>query len=119
MSDNLTPATTLALLQASQPDNDKAVRALKEARNFEKIEDAAMEFESVFIAEMMKPMFEGIDTKGMFGGGKGEEIFRGLMIQEYGKMLSQTGQIGIADQVKEELIRIQGNKNQGDLNNES
>ena len=104
---NLTPDTTLALLQATQAGNDKTVKALKDIKNLEKIEESAKEFEAVFVAEMMKPMFEGIETKGMFGGGKGEEIFRGMMIQEYGKMLSQTGSLGIADSVKEELIRIQ------------
>ena len=117
MSDNLTPNTTLALLQAGQIDSSKAaenLKAAKQARDLEKTGDSAREFEAVFITEMMKPMFEGISTDGMFGGGKAEEIFHSLMLQEYGKIMAQTGQVGIADHVKEELLRIQG-----DLDNET
>lgn len=114
MSDNLTPATTLALMEATQPGSqklNKVISKAKEARQLEKIEEAAREFEAVFVAEMMKPMFEGIETDGMFGGGHAEEIFRSLMLQEYGNMISQNGQLGIAEHVKAELIRIQESAN--------
>ena len=110
MSGNLTPDTNLALLNASQGDIGKTGKSLEQARKtreLSKIDEAAQEFEAVFVAEMMKPMFEGIDTGGMFGGGKGEEVFRSLLIQEYGKIISQTGSIGVADQVREEMIRMQ------------
>lgn len=76
-------------------------------KNIEAIEKTAQEFEAVFIAEMLKPMFEGIDTGGPFGGGQGEEIYRGMMLGEYGKVLANSNSIGIADQVKAEMIRIQ------------
>lgn len=75
--------------------------------NIKKIEEKAQEFESVFLSEMLRPMFEGIDVDPLFGGGKGEEIFNGMLIQEYGKKIAQTGSIGLADFVKKELIRIQ------------
>ncbi|MGB0719293.1 MAG: rod-binding protein [Bdellovibrionales bacterium] len=68
---------------------------------------AAVDFEAVFIAEMLKPMFEGIATDGMFGGGKAEEVFRGMLLQEYGKIVAQTSGIGIAAEVKQTLIELQ------------
>lgn len=113
MADNMTPNTTLALLQATQADSGKSVDTLKSAKDLKKIEESAKEFEAIFLSEMVKPMFEGLETEGMFGGGKGEEVFRGILIQEYGKMLSETGRIGIADSVKEELIRIQAAAKEG------
>lgn len=116
--DKLTPDTSFAILQASQGglsaatnklrSLDKMDDAAKDARQMAKIEEAAQDFEAVFMAEMIKPMFEGIETNKEFGGGKGEEIFSGFMIQEYGKILAQTGDIGIADQVKAEMIKRQG-----------
>jgi hypothetical protein len=60
---------------------------------------------------MMKPMFEGLETDGMFGGGKTEEVFRGLMLEEYGKKMAETGQLGIADYVKTEMIAMQEKAN--------
>ncbi|HOO82284.1 MAG TPA: rod-binding protein [Alphaproteobacteria bacterium] len=110
MAGSLTPDTNMALLQASQTNPGKAAKTLKDAaksHEMQKIEAAAQDFEAVFIAEMMKPMFAGIETQAPFGGGKGEEIFRGMMIQEYGKMIAQTGGIGIADHVKDHMIQVQ------------
>jgi Rod binding domain-containing protein len=56
---------------------------------------------------MMKPMFEGIKPDKEFGGGKGEEIFQGMMLDQYGKIMAERGGLGIADAVKAELLRIQ------------
>ncbi len=71
---------------------------------------AAEDFESVFVSQMMEPMFQGLKTDGMFGGGSGEQVFRSLMIQEVGKEISAGGGIGIADAVYGEMLRMQGLK---------
>jgi flagellar protein FlgJ len=110
MNNNLTPDTNLALMQATQADTSKVAKNLKnigDAKKTEKFERAAQDFESVFIAEMLKPMFEGISTEAPFGGGKGEEVFRDMMVQEYGKIIARTGSIGIAGPVKEAMIQMQ------------
>ena len=83
------------------------------SNNNKAIEEAAQDFEAVFMAEMLKPMFEQIKPNGMFGGGKGEEVFQGMMVQEYGKIMAERGGIGIAEQVKEEMLRIQEQVNKG------
>lgn len=101
------PDIGLTVTQASRAGQGQAIRTLAAQKDSGKIDEAAREFEAVFIAEMMKPMFEGISTDGMFGGGKGEEIFRGMLLQEYGKILAQTGGIGISAPVREEMIRMQ------------
>ena len=102
-SSPLTAETSLALMQASEI---KAPNASQED-NREKIEEIARDFEAVFITEMMKPMFEGLETDGPFGGGKGEEIFRGIMLDEYGKNVASLNVIGIQTQVANELIEMQ------------
>lgn len=68
---------------------------------------ASADFEAMFIAQMLKPIFESIEVNPIFGGGKGEEVFSGFLIEEYGKSLSRAGGIGIADNVKQEMLRIQ------------
>lgn len=72
---------------------------------------AAEDFESVFVSQMMEPMFQGLKTDGMFGGGQGEQVFRSLMIQEVGKEISKAGGIGISDAVYGEMLRMQGLRN--------
>lgn len=88
----------------------KAAPALS-AKDIAKAEETAKEFEAVFVSEMMKPMFEQISTDGMFGGGKGEEVFRGMLLQEYGKMVAQSGSIGLSDQIKQQMILMQEQAN--------
>lgn len=72
-----------------------------------KIDQSAKDFEAMFVTEMMRPMFEGIEVDSTFGGGKTEEVFRGFMLDEYGKMVAETGQLGIADMVKQAMIEMQ------------
>lgn len=88
-----------------------AASALNDAaksRDMKRIEQAAEDFEAVFITEMLKPMFAMVEVDEMFGGGKGEEIFRDFTVQEYGKMIAKQGGIGLSAQVKAEMIKMQG-----------
>ncbi len=105
---NFSPDTSLTLLKAQQASNDL------ELKKSQKAGVVGSEFEAVMLSEMLKPMFEGIEVDDMFGGGKGEEIFRGFMIQEYGKIMAKAGGIGIADAVKQHLIQIQSGESNDD-----
>lgn len=70
------------------------------------------EFESMFIAEMMRPMFEGLSTDELGGGGIGEETFRPLLIDSYAQSMTKSGGIGISDAVVRELMRMQESQTQ-------
>ncbi len=113
MSDILAAATKgndalirMAQIRAGQA-SDTAKLAAK-AGNLKQVDEAAKNFESVFVAEMMKPMFEEVNKADpMFGGGKGEEIFSGMLVDQYGKLLAERGGIGIAEKVKAELLKLQ------------
>ncbi len=71
------------------------------------IDKAAKDFESMFVSEMLKPVFDGLAVDPMFGGGHGEEVMRGFMVQEYGKQIAQNGQFGLTASVKNALLRAQ------------
>jgi len=73
----------------------------------EQAEKTAKEFEAFFLTQMMAHMFEGIKADGMFGGGQGEEMFKSLLVDEYGKMMAKQGGVGIADQVKAHMLKMQ------------
>jgi flagellar protein FlgJ len=107
----LSPATSLAVMQASEKATMDAHKKVIDVKEEKRIHDAANEFESVFVSEMIKPMFEGISTEAPFGGGKGEEIFRGMMVQEYGKILSKTGGLGLSPQIADAMIKMQEQAN--------
>lgn len=68
---------------------------------------AAEEFESVFLAQMLAPMFDGLSTDGLGGGGMGEEIFRPMLIERYAEAITRAGGVGIAESVMREMMRLQ------------
>ncbi|PKU25965.1 rod-binding protein [Telmatospirillum siberiense] len=68
---------------------------------------AAQSFESVFLSQMLGHMFEGVGKNTLFGGGAGEDMFKPMLLDEYGKLMAQKGGIGIADAVMRTLIKQQ------------
>jgi Rod binding domain-containing protein len=74
----------------------------------EKTRKAAQDFEAMALGEMLKPMFNTVDTsKGLFGGGVGEATWKPMMVEEMAKTIAQNGGVGIADEVLKEMLRIQ------------
>ena len=92
------------LNQKKAPDIDMA-----------RIDETARDFEAMFMTEMLRPMFEGLKVDEIFGGGKGEEIFQSMMLDEYGKNMAAQGSLGIADLVKEQLIEMQSRANEPEM----
>jgi Rod binding domain-containing protein len=62
----------------------------------------------MFIAEMLGPMFEGLETDGPFGGGNAEATFRPMLIDQYAEAIAKGGGVGIAESVLKEILKMQG-----------
>jgi peptidoglycan hydrolase FlgJ len=73
----------------------------------DEVRRAAEEFEAVFLAEMLAPMFDGLETDGLGGGGMGEQIFRPMLVERYAESMTRSGGVGIADSIVRELMRMQ------------
>ena len=95
MINNITPNTTTPPLSPQDMAKTKAT---------------AKEFEGVFVSEMMSHMFESVGTDPVFGGGAGEDMFRGMLVQEYGKQMAKGNGIGISDQLQKMMIQMQQQK---------
>jgi Rod binding domain-containing protein len=72
-----------------------------------KLKATVEEYEAVFIAQMLQPMFDGIKTDQRFGGGQAEGIYRSMMVSEYGKTMAKRGGLGLADALTQSLLRTQ------------
>lgn len=68
---------------------------------------AARDFEAFYLARALEPMFEGLSSEAPFGGGMAEDMWRSLLIDQYGKAIAKAGGIGIADAVVRGLIDLQ------------
>jgi Rod binding domain-containing protein len=84
------------------PDPAKAAASPKE-----RLKGVAREFETVYLNTMLSQMFAGLPTDGPFHAGQAEETWRGMLVNEYAKGISQRGGVGVADAVYRELIRMQ------------
>jgi Rod binding domain-containing protein len=99
----LTPGTAAASDAAAA----NALRAGTSSAMLAKTRQAAEQFEASFVTQMLSHMFEGVGNDPIFGGGKGEEVFKSFLLDEYGKSVSRAGGFGIADAVQKEMLRQQ------------
>lgn len=67
----------------------------------------AEQFETAFLSQMLKPMFEGLSTEAPFGGGHAEETWRGFLVEEMARHTVRAGGIGLADQVMAQMLKMQ------------
>jgi flagellar protein FlgJ len=92
----------LAKFQTAQPARPTALER--------KLDEAAKDFESVFLSQMLQTVWDTVPTDGVMGGGSGESIFRSLMIQDIGRQMANQGGIGLAPGIKAELLNLQEGK---------
>lgn len=71
------------------------------------IRATAEDFEASFLSQMLKPMFEGLQTDGPFGGGSAETTWRSFLVDAMAKQTVKTGGIGLADRVVAEMLKTQ------------
>lgn len=83
------------------------------AADEKKLRETGKEFESFFVGQMMEHMMAGIETDPNFGGGHGEEMWRSMLNQEYGKELAKSNKLGIADHVMRGMLLAQEQRDAG------
>lgn len=87
--------------------NLQKIRTLSKAQTLDQIERASEDFEAQFISQLVGTMFSTLDAKESLGGTDEEEQFQSLLMDQYGKLIARQGGIGVADQVKREMLKLQ------------
>lgn len=107
VTNNSTDSDMLAIKEnASRPISGLRLRGGHQA-TAEKIDETANEFEAQFISQMLSTMFSTVDAHEALGGSDAEEVYQSMLVNEYGKILARTGGVGVADQVKQIMIKQQ------------
>lgn len=102
-SNTLNPSQAFGLQNAGRATEPQPNRVANEAE----LREVAENFESLFIGEMIRPVFDSMETDGTFGGGHGEKVFRSMMVDEYAGKIAKSGQVNIADNILRDLIQMQ------------
>ncbi len=106
-STTLTTQTVQSTMQSSQADKTAKDVTNGTFKDNLAAKKAAQEFEAMYIGQMLNHMYSGLPTDGYFDGGNAEEIYRGMMVTEYGNMMAAKGGIGMADHVYREMVQMQ------------
>lgn len=94
---NTTPKISKNLNHNTKPDSANSTR-------HKLISKKAKELEGVFLTVMLEPVFPKGEKTNLYGGGTGSDVFRGLVLDQYGQILSKSGGIGLAKSVEKQLI---------------
>jgi Rod binding domain-containing protein len=92
------PSLTAAQARAAAMTPEQRAAAEK------KIASTAKDFEANFIASMMSQTYEHVDL----GGGQGSDAFKTVMMQAIGKKIASGKGVGLAVQVQNEMLKMQG-----------
>ena len=87
---------------------DMKVHSMHKSARPEDARKTAEEFESLFLNQMFKVMFETIDVKeSLFSGGHAEEVWRREYVKNLAEIIAQNGGIGLSDTVYTQMVRLQ------------
>ncbi len=64
-----------------------------------KLYKACVDFESLFIKQMLDVMRKSVKKEGLLDGGMKEEIFQDMLYDEYAKKMAETAQFGLAETI--------------------
>jgi peptidoglycan hydrolase FlgJ len=68
-----------------------------------RLEAVAQEFESLFVKQMLDSMRDTLNKEeDIFNGGMAQDIFEDMLYDEYSRILSRSGSLGIADLLVEQ-----------------
>ncbi len=86
-------------------DRSKALASsAKEPMTADKAKKVAKEFESLFISQMLEHMFGESSGEEAFGGAESDDIYKSMMVEQYGKAISKSGGMGIAAHIERSLM---------------
>lgn len=71
----------------------------------QKLKKACGDFESIFIAKMLKTMRGSVPPSGLFGKESGQEMFQSLFDEEIGKNLAKERGIGLGNMMFRNMTR--------------
>jgi len=103
--------TSASLSPASLPQAvNPAIAAsskMQAAKTPEQARKAAEDFTAFFISQSFDLMTKDIPVDPVTGGGNGEETWRTMLNQEYGKVAAKSSSFGLTDAVAKQILAMQ------------
>ena len=102
--------SSLSLLAAPIDPTQGAPSALTAAELAKRgqIHKTAQNFEASFLTTMFETMFSSVKTDPVFGGGAGEDMWKGFLAEAMAKATAKRGGVGVSQSVEREMLKLQG-----------
>ncbi len=80
-----------------------SINRIENSRNPEeqKLKEAADGFEELFTHKLFQVMRAGSEKDGLLSGGRGEEIFQDMLDENYSKIITKSGALGLSKMIFE------------------
>ena len=102
MGDNFLSSVTDKIKLAQMKQNAPADIS-KLSKSQERAEEAATQFESVLVQQMLKSMWQAVPKNGLLSGSSEEQLYQEMLQQEVSSHISEHQSFGIKDMVMREL----------------
>lgn len=79
-------------------------RLLERSNSEPELDKVAKDYEAFAITKQLQQMYSGVKVDELLGGGKSEEIYRDLLLAEYGKIMAERGGFGFAKALKKDMM---------------
>jgi Rod binding domain-containing protein len=93
--------------QAPQVIDLQTMKARLSDADKKQLEKTVSNFEAVYMGQMLSQMYTDIDPNSEFGGGVGEEMFRGLLTEQYAQKITKDGNGPLSGVLEREMLRMQ------------
>jgi flagellar protein FlgJ len=81
----------------------------QKARN-QKLREVSQDFEAIFVKKMLDSMRDTIPDSGLMEKSHAEKIYKDMLYKEYAQMISRNSDLGLAEQVYEQLSNFNTDK---------
>lgn len=90
-----------------QYDNISRQRAETNLKNADQnvLKEVCLDFEALFIKQMLDSMRKTVPESGMMDGGMAEDVFEDMLYDEYSKVMARTADLGIAEMMQKQLTK--------------
>ncbi len=92
-------------LQVQRMDTEKYKKLGEQLKDYdrEKAEEAAREFEAIFVRQMLAAMTETLENSSMVGDAPGSDWYQEMFLQKVAMDIAEKGDLGISKQIMKQL----------------
>ncbi len=90
-------------IQNAAANAQRSVPAGKPVDTGSELYKACIDFESLFIKQMLDVMRKTVQKTGLLEGGLSEDIFEDMLYEQYAKKMAETAQFGLARTIYDQV----------------